>query len=261
MESQLLSNVACKGFEILLLGNSFYMYLLYAYKIYILYIWFIFLKGLQQITKSLLSKRHHCFFHSCPSSNLRCNQRQLSTRLKVYRLLSSTAGTKDWQWPSQEPAVSWVSKSHGGCGSQGQTTEGAGDQLCQELQVFPQGCVKESWAWQINVSSSARTTALLFSFLDFLPQRNVPGGKGSANVIGGSGLLVHSRGKNSDLDEWLKDAAEVRRPLDPSYPCQVCVQPLTPCLNPVLPSGGASAQARREYWRQSLQVSSCVLSL
>lgn len=51
--------------------------------------------------------------------------------------------------------------------------------------------------------------------LNFLPQRNVPGGKGSANIIGGSDLLVHNRGRNSDLDEWLKDAAEVRRPARP----------------------------------------------
>ncbi|KAF3839761.1 hypothetical protein F7725_018478, partial [Dissostichus mawsoni] len=30
-------------------------------------------------------------------------------------------------------------------------------------------------------------------------------------VIGGSDLLVHNRGKNTDLDEWLKDAAEEER--------------------------------------------------
>lgn len=41
-------------------------------------------------------------------------------------------------------------------------------------------------------------------------QSNVPGVKGSAHIIGGSDLLVHTRGKNSELDEWLKDAAEVR---------------------------------------------------
>lgn len=42
-------------------------------------------------------------------------------------------------------------------------------------------------------------------------KRNVPGRKDSSNIIGGSDLLVHNRGKNSDLDEWLKDAAEVER--------------------------------------------------
>ncbi|XP_075868539.1 nibrin [Nelusetta ayraudi] len=42
-------------------------------------------------------------------------------------------------------------------------------------------------------------------------KRNVPGGKGSPDIIGGSDLLVHNRGKNSDLDEWLKDAAEEER--------------------------------------------------
>ncbi|XP_004541380.2 nibrin [Maylandia zebra] len=36
----------------------------------------------------------------------------------------------------------------------------------------------------------------------------VPGSEGFHHIIGGSDLLVHNRGKNSDLDEWLKDAAE-----------------------------------------------------
>ncbi|KAM6995096.1 nibrin [Tautogolabrus adspersus] len=42
---------------------------------------------------------------------------------------------------------------------------------------------------------------------------NVPGAQGQEppHIIGGSGLLVHNRGKNSDLDEWLKDAAEEER--------------------------------------------------
>ncbi|XP_068180695.1 nibrin isoform X2 [Antennarius striatus] len=35
-----------------------------------------------------------------------------------------------------------------------------------------------------------------------------PGENGSAHLIGGSDLLVHNKGKNSDVDEWLKDAAE-----------------------------------------------------
>lgn len=39
----------------------------------------------------------------------------------------------------------------------------------------------------------------------------VPGSEGSPHIIGGSGLLVHNRGKNTDLDEWLKDAAEEER--------------------------------------------------
>lgn len=37
----------------------------------------------------------------------------------------------------------------------------------------------------------------------------MPGANGSSHMIAGSDLLVHNRGKNSDLDEWLKDAAEV----------------------------------------------------
>ncbi|KAM9852392.1 nibrin [Aulostomus maculatus] len=36
----------------------------------------------------------------------------------------------------------------------------------------------------------------------------MPGTEGSPHIIGGTDLLVHARGKNSDLDEWLKDAAE-----------------------------------------------------
>ncbi|XP_035528315.1 nibrin isoform X1 [Morone saxatilis] len=39
----------------------------------------------------------------------------------------------------------------------------------------------------------------------------VPGAERSPNIIGGSALLVHNRGKNCDLDEWLKDAAEEER--------------------------------------------------
>ncbi|XP_071325848.1 nibrin [Trachinotus anak] len=42
-------------------------------------------------------------------------------------------------------------------------------------------------------------------------KNQVPGAEGSPHVIGGSDLLVHNRGKNSDLDEWLKDAAEEER--------------------------------------------------
>uniref|UniRef100_A0A8C2Z875 Nibrin n=1 Tax=Cyclopterus lumpus TaxID=8103 RepID=A0A8C2Z875_CYCLU len=37
----------------------------------------------------------------------------------------------------------------------------------------------------------------------------VPGVEGSPHIIRGSDLLVHSRGANSDLDEWLKDAVQV----------------------------------------------------
>lgn len=40
---------------------------------------------------------------------------------------------------------------------------------------------------------------------------HVQGSEGSTHIIGGSDLLVHNRGKNSDLDEWLKDAAEEER--------------------------------------------------
>lgn len=40
-------------------------------------------------------------------------------------------------------------------------------------------------------------------------QKRVPGADGFPHIIGGSDLLVHNRGKDSDVDEWLKDAAEV----------------------------------------------------
>ncbi|XP_010900790.2 nibrin isoform X1 [Esox lucius] len=36
----------------------------------------------------------------------------------------------------------------------------------------------------------------------------VPGALGLPKIIGGSDLLAHSRGKNSELEEWLRDAAE-----------------------------------------------------
>ncbi|XP_062278474.1 nibrin isoform X2 [Scomber scombrus] len=39
----------------------------------------------------------------------------------------------------------------------------------------------------------------------------VPGTYSSPRIIGGSDLLVHNKGKNSDLDEFLKDAAEEER--------------------------------------------------
>ncbi|XP_076135874.1 nibrin isoform X2 [Alosa pseudoharengus] len=36
----------------------------------------------------------------------------------------------------------------------------------------------------------------------------VPGSQGLPQIIGGSDLVAHSRGKNSELEEWLKEAAE-----------------------------------------------------
>ncbi|XP_028282109.1 nibrin [Parambassis ranga] len=41
--------------------------------------------------------------------------------------------------------------------------------------------------------------------------KSQPGTESLQHVIRGSDLLVHNRGKNSDLDEWLKDAAEEER--------------------------------------------------
>ncbi|XP_038850946.1 nibrin-like isoform X2 [Salvelinus namaycush] len=39
----------------------------------------------------------------------------------------------------------------------------------------------------------------------------VPGAQGLPNIIGGSDLLAHNRCKNSELEEWLRDAAEDER--------------------------------------------------
>ncbi|XP_014839963.1 PREDICTED: nibrin [Poecilia mexicana] len=42
-------------------------------------------------------------------------------------------------------------------------------------------------------------------------KKHLPGAEGFPHIIGGSDLLVHNRGTNSDLDEWLKGAAEGER--------------------------------------------------
>ncbi|XP_032415014.1 nibrin isoform X2 [Xiphophorus hellerii] len=42
-------------------------------------------------------------------------------------------------------------------------------------------------------------------------KKHLPGAEGFPHIIGGSDLLVHNRGTNSDLDEWLKGAAEGQR--------------------------------------------------
>ncbi|XP_013886736.1 nibrin [Austrofundulus limnaeus] len=42
-------------------------------------------------------------------------------------------------------------------------------------------------------------------------KKRVPGAGGLPHIIGGSDLLVHNRSQNSDVDEWLKDAAEEER--------------------------------------------------
>ncbi|PWA23805.1 hypothetical protein CCH79_00011010, partial [Gambusia affinis] len=42
-------------------------------------------------------------------------------------------------------------------------------------------------------------------------KKHFPGADGFPHIIGGSDLLVHNRGTNSDLDEWLKGAAEGER--------------------------------------------------
>ncbi|XP_038146118.1 nibrin [Cyprinodon tularosa] len=42
-------------------------------------------------------------------------------------------------------------------------------------------------------------------------KKHLPGSESFPHIIGGSDLLVHNRGKNSDMDEWLKDTAEEER--------------------------------------------------
>ncbi|XP_054638188.1 nibrin [Dunckerocampus dactyliophorus] len=56
----------------------------------------------------------------------------------------------------------------------------------------------------------AHTNSFAKNFKRFRKMR-VPGTEGSAHIIGGSDLLAHNRGKNSELDEWLKDAIEDER--------------------------------------------------
>ena len=51
----------------------------------------------------------------------------------------------------------------------------------------------------------------------------MPGAEGAPHIIGGSDLLVHNRGKNTDLDEWLKDAAEVLLSLCFLYLPAICL--------------------------------------
>lgn len=82
-------------------------------------------------------------------------------------------------------------------------------------------------------------------------QSYAPGAKGSHHIIGGSDLLVHNRGNNSDLDEWLKDAAEVLLSRRPSYPSAVCPESWV-CNLILWFSGWASEQTGREYWRWPL---------
>uniref|UniRef100_A0A4W6BIH3 Nibrin n=1 Tax=Lates calcarifer TaxID=8187 RepID=A0A4W6BIH3_LATCA len=73
-------------------------------------------------------------------------------------------------------------------------------------------------------------------------KNRVPGAEGSLHIIGGSDLLVHNRGKNTDLDEWLKDAAEVTFvSLSLSLFSVICSSPPF-MITFVFASGGASEQ-------------------
>ncbi|TNN02587.1 hypothetical protein fugu_010074 [Takifugu bimaculatus] len=83
----------------------------------------------------------------------------------------------------------------------------AGHQLREELQMFPQGQRALSRAPRQRAAESFLCcSAMALSMLHF-----VPGARGSPHIISGSDLLVHNRGKNSDLDEWLKDVVEEER--------------------------------------------------
>lgn len=84
----------------------------------------------------------------------------------------------------------------------------------------------------------------VFLFLS-VTQSRVPGSESFHHIIGGSDLLVHNRGKNSDLDEWLKDAAEVLSPLLFVYYLIYDFE-----LNEFLSvSGGATEQEGRDHRR------------
>uniref|UniRef100_A0A8C2F684 Nibrin n=1 Tax=Cyprinus carpio TaxID=7962 RepID=A0A8C2F684_CYPCA len=52
-------------------------------------------------------------------------------------------------------------------------------------------------------------------------KRNVPGFNGLPNIIGGSELVAYNRSKNSELEEWLRQAAEKPFNLYPPHP-QFC---------------------------------------
>ncbi|XP_061632714.1 nibrin isoform X2 [Phyllopteryx taeniolatus] len=54
------------------------------------------------------------------------------------------------------------------------------------------------------------TNGFVKNFKRFCKMR-VPATENSAHIIGGADLLAHNRGKNSELDEWLKDAEEDER--------------------------------------------------
>lgn len=63
-----------------------------------------------------------------------------------------------------------------------------------------------------SVKNSVINKIHFFSNLTYvvsLCQLGVPGAQASPHIIRGSDLLAHNKGKNSDVDEWLKDAAEV----------------------------------------------------
>lgn len=86
-------------------------------------------------------------------------------------------------------------------------------------------------------------------FFFSVTQNRVPGSEGFHHIIGGTDLLVHNRGKNSDLDEWLKDAAEVLSPrLFVYYLFYYLISDFE--LNEFLSvSGGATEQEGRDHRR------------
>ncbi|XP_045568795.1 nibrin [Salmo salar] len=69
--------------------------------------------------------------------------------------------------------------------------------------------------WQhrqdLNHAPWRRTAMSTGKTLNASARYPVPGAQGLPNIIGGSDLLAHNRGKNSELEEWLRDAAEDER--------------------------------------------------
>uniref|UniRef100_A0A3B4ZA70 Nibrin n=1 Tax=Stegastes partitus TaxID=144197 RepID=A0A3B4ZA70_9TELE len=78
--------------------------------------------------------------------------------------------------------------------------------LSFHLFSFPVGFRNTFSIFKINCQPQSTSVCLFtFSFPHEFYQNRVPGADGFQHVIGGSDLLVHNKGKNTDLDEWLKD--------------------------------------------------------
>lgn len=81
-------------------------------------------------------------------------------------------------------------------------------------------------------------------------QVRLPGTDDSPHIIGRSDLLAHNRGKNSELDEWLKDVEEVR------FPCSQFVIPVSHALSLSLLMCVYCRKSGRADWRRPKEITS-----